>query len=251
HALVKPLRQRHRPLRRVPQPIVRSLLQLRRGEGRRRIPLLFLLCDRRHLPFRAAHRRHNLVRRFLVRYLYFLALALAQLRFEDRRLARVQHGCGTNARISCSRSAINRSATVCTRPAESPRRTLFHSSGDTLYPTIRSSTRRACCASTRFPSTCRGFSNAARIAFGVISLNVTRKIFFGSIGGMFTSSRSFLPLAFLDFASSFSSAAFSSASLPLCPFEETSSSVNFAGFDSTIARCCEIASPSRSGSPAR
>ena len=45
---------------------------------------------------------------------------------------------------------------------------------------MRSSTRRACCASTRFVSICRGCSKAARIALGVISLNVTRKIFFGS-----------------------------------------------------------------------
>ena len=46
---------------------------------------------------------------------------------------------------------------------------------------MRSSTRRACCASTRLVSTCRGCSNAARIALGVISLKVTRKIFFGSV----------------------------------------------------------------------
>ena len=33
-------------------------------------------------------------------------------------------------------------------------------------------------------STCRGCSNAARIALGVISLKVTRKIFFGSVAGI-------------------------------------------------------------------
>src|SRR5260370_19518431 len=167
----------------------------------------------------------------------------------------VQYSCGTNARISCSRSTISRSAKVCTRLGDRPRRLLPHSSGETLYPTMRSSTRRACCASTRLVSTCRGFSNAARIAFGVMSLNVTRKIFFGSIGGMLISSRFFLalldlplasPLEFLDSASSFASA----APLPLFPLG-ASSSAYFVGLDSTIARCADIASPSRSGSPAK
>src|SRR6267378_2343638 len=44
---------------------------------------------------------------------------------------------------------------------------------------MRSSTRRACCASTKFESTCLGLSKAARMALGVISLKVTRKIGFG------------------------------------------------------------------------
>ena len=38
----------------------------------------------------------------------------------------VQYSTGLKALISCSRSTINRTATVCTRPAESPRRTLSH-----------------------------------------------------------------------------------------------------------------------------
>src|SRR6267142_1744334 len=46
---------------------------------------------------------------------------------------------------------------------------------------MRSSTRRACCASTKFESTCLGLSKAARMALGVISLKVTRKIFFGGV----------------------------------------------------------------------
>src|SRR3989344_5903592 len=60
----------------------------------------------------------------------------------------VQYSCGTNALISRSRSTINRSATDCTRPAESPGCTLRHKSGDSAYPTSRSKIRRACCAST-------------------------------------------------------------------------------------------------------
>ena len=49
-----------------------------------------------------------------------------------------------------------------------------------LYPTKRSSTRRACCASTRFMSMERGFSSAALTAFSVISLNTMRDILEGS-----------------------------------------------------------------------
>ena len=49
------------------------------------------------------------------------------------RLARlasiVQYSSGTNAWISRSRSTMRRSATDWTRPADSPRRTLFHSTG--------------------------------------------------------------------------------------------------------------------------
>ena len=38
----------------------------------------------------------------------------------------VQYSCATNAAISSSRSQIMRSAGLCTRPADSPRRTFFH-----------------------------------------------------------------------------------------------------------------------------
>jgi len=44
----------------------------------------------------------------------------------------VQYSLLSKARISRSRSTIRRSATVCTRPAESPRRTLSHNSGEIL-----------------------------------------------------------------------------------------------------------------------
>ena len=44
--------------------------------------------------------------------------------------SRVQYSTGTNALISRSRSTMSRRATVCTRPAERPRRTLSHSSGE-------------------------------------------------------------------------------------------------------------------------
>ena len=107
---------------------------------------------------------------------------------------------------------------------------------------MRSRTRRACCASTRCVSTCRGCSNAARIALGVISLNVTRKIFFGSVAAI-----SFFGLAF-----AVSSAVLGLGFVFFLKREPLGScSVNFAGLARTMARCAEMASPSRSGSPAR
>ena len=41
-----------------------------------------------------------------------------------------QYSSGRNASISFSRSQISRTATDCTRPADSPRRTFFQSSGE-------------------------------------------------------------------------------------------------------------------------
>ena len=40
-----------------------------------------------------------------------------------------QYSSDTNAWISRSRSVIMRTATDCTRPADSPRRTFFHNKG--------------------------------------------------------------------------------------------------------------------------
>ena len=47
----------------------------------------------------------------------------------------VQYSCALKASISASRSQIMRSAGLCTRPADSPWRTFFHSSGERLKPT--------------------------------------------------------------------------------------------------------------------
>ena len=124
----------------------------------------------------------------------------------------VQYSSFSNALISRSRSTISRRATVCTRPADKPRRTLSQSSGETWYPTSRSSTRRACCASTRFSSISRGCSKASCTARFVISLKLTRRM---------RSASSFL--FFFDFE----------------PLPNSS------------AKCAAIASPSRSGSGAR
>ncbi len=43
-----------------------------------------------------------------------------------------QYSSGLNASISFSLSTIRRTATLCTRPAESPRRTFFHKKGESL-----------------------------------------------------------------------------------------------------------------------
>src|SRR4029077_19726960 len=89
------------------------------------------------------------------------------------------------------------------------------------------------------------------MALGVISLKVTRKIFLGSIGGMLISSRFFLAALDLPLASVLDSASsFSFASAALLPLLDVSSSY-LVGLESTIAKCADIASPSRSGSPAR
>ena len=51
--------------------------------------------------------------------------------FPSSRASTDQYSTGTNASISLSRSQMIRSATVCTRPAERPRQTFFHSRSDT------------------------------------------------------------------------------------------------------------------------
>ena len=92
------------------------------------------------------------------------------------RAKRCQYSSATNRSISASRSHTSFSATDWTRPALRPRRTLSHNSGLSLYPTIRSSTRRACCASTIRWSIERSSFNASSTACLVISLNSSRPI---------------------------------------------------------------------------
>ena len=91
-----------------------------------------------------------------------------------------QNSSGINALISRSRSTSKRTATDCTRPAESPRATFAHSKGDTIKPTTRSKKRRVCCAYTISVLSSPGVSNACWIAFFVISLKTTRLYFAGS-----------------------------------------------------------------------
>src|SRR6185437_11429039 len=96
--------------------------------------------------------------------------------FFSRCASTVQYSTGLNARISCSRSTMSRSATVCTRPADSPFFTVFQRRGLALYPTSRSSTRRACCASTFFSSMEVAWRMAFCTASRVISWNITRRM---------------------------------------------------------------------------
>ena len=91
HAFIQFLRQGHRALGGVAQPVVRRLLQFRGRERRRRIALLFLLRDRCDLPLRFAHRGHNLVGSFLVLYFDVRVFVLDELGFKKRWLAPIQH----------------------------------------------------------------------------------------------------------------------------------------------------------------
>ena len=91
-----------------------------------------------------------------------------------RRASMVHDSTGTNASISVSRSTTRRTATDCTRPAESPARTLRHSSGESRYPTRRSITRRASWADTSERSIFRGCASAASTASLVISWKTMR-----------------------------------------------------------------------------
>ena len=83
-----------------------------------------------------------------------------------------------NLSISRSRSTINLTATDWTRPAERLGRTFFQRTGESSKPTMRSSTRRACCASTSSWLIWRGFSMARVTAVLVISLKVMRLVSF-------------------------------------------------------------------------
>lgn len=89
---------------------------------------------------------------------------------------------GIKASISFSRSTTSRIATDWTRPAESVvvLGTFLQRIGETSNPTIRSRTRRACCASTRSWSMKRGLAIACVIAFLVISWNTILFVVFVS-----------------------------------------------------------------------
>jgi hypothetical protein len=50
---------------------------------------------------------------------------------------------------------------LCTRPADSPGRTFFHSRGDKLKPTRKSKARRACWAFTKSTDSSRGLAIAS------------------------------------------------------------------------------------------
>ena len=82
---------------------------------------------------------------------------------------RSQYSAETNAMRSRSRSTASRVATDCTLPAERPRVTFFHRTGDTSYPYSRSRIRLVSWASTSRWSMTRVSSSARAIASRVIS----------------------------------------------------------------------------------
>ena len=74
----------------------------------------------------------------------FISMALP-LASGTKKVATTRYAAsGWNVCISRSRSTIRRTATDCTRPAESEGLIFFQRMGDSLKPTMRSSTRRAC-----------------------------------------------------------------------------------------------------------
>src|SRR6266481_6538549 len=85
HTLIKFLREGHRALGGIAQPVVGGLLQFGSRERRRRVALLFLLRDRRNLPFRFADRVDDLVRALLVLYFDILGFVFEELGFEQWR----------------------------------------------------------------------------------------------------------------------------------------------------------------------
>ena len=139
HAFIELLRQHHGALHAEAQLARRFLLQGGRDERSDRIAALFLRADRFDDVLRAFEIGDQRIRDSPDRE------SPARLRpcgtagrrstgffFAARLASSVQYSCLTNARISRSRSTMTRTATVCTRPAERPRRTLSQSSGEIL-----------------------------------------------------------------------------------------------------------------------
>ena len=152
-AFVQLLRQAHGALG-VEAELARGfLLQRRGGEGRRRVAAALLAIDGEHpqragVPARRAAALRccarprarcvslvklncsTLVPRYSMQLQRKGLLAVLALAIDASSIpARLK------ASISSSRSQIMRSAGLCTRPADRPRRTFFHSSGERLKPT--------------------------------------------------------------------------------------------------------------------
>ena len=100
--------------------------------------------------------------------------------------SRLQYSSGIKAAISSSRSQIIRRATDWTRPALNPLFTFSQRIGLMLYPTIRSSIRLACWASTRFISMALGSFKDVFTAFFVISLKLIRYTFLSFTSSSFS-----------------------------------------------------------------
>ena len=135
-ALVQPLGEGHRLLRGEVEPVRRLLLELAGDERRRRVPPALASLDRRHpvarpsaAPRGARRRSPGPEPRPSSRPASPGGRGTPAAPCPPARASSVQYSTGTNALISRSRSTISRTATDCTRPAESPRRTFFQSSG--------------------------------------------------------------------------------------------------------------------------
>jgi len=157
----------------------------------------------------------------------------------ENRAVSDQYSSGTKASISFSLAQRIFTATDWTLPAESPRRTFFHRSGERVYPTSRSRIRRACWASNRFGSSGSGFAIPWVIPFLVISWKSTRRISGTDASEPAAFFAAVFPKGFFPFPAPLAPAAF-----PFLPRFTASSRM-------ASAMCQAIASPSRSGSGAR
>ena len=136
--LIEALRHHHGLLHAETQPGTGRLLQGRGDKGRRGLGscrLVLALADRigQLLPARRSRpgyllhcRGGNFSPRCLRTWKRILSPCCCRSAWTS------QYSSGTKAWISRSRSTIRRTATDCTRPAESPRATLAHSRGDTM-----------------------------------------------------------------------------------------------------------------------
>jgi len=116
------------------------------------------------------------VRGFLVFTSISSPLCLNKLGFEERRLPGIQHRVNgpvfpvaQKARIASSRSAISRSATVCTRTCGKATAHLVPQNRRNPVATNAIRARGGPAASTKFESTCLGCRRPREWPLGVIS----------------------------------------------------------------------------------
>ncbi len=109
-----------------------SLLVVKGGTGLRRRSFFCTAATRKLTPRSAARCRSDASWLGMESFLPWCSTSRASKaggEAADRLASMVQYSSVLKARTSCSRSTTSRSATVCTRPAESPRLTLSQSSG--------------------------------------------------------------------------------------------------------------------------
>ena len=182
HALVQALRDHHRAFYAEAQFARRILLQFAGREGRRRVAPTFLFLRRRTIQLLSSSAARIVSASSPLLTSTFSSTLPHKARVKGRRFraARcasiVQYSFFSNALISRSRSTIRRSATVCTRRQtnlDEPYPKAAAKPGSRPFGRVRG----APAAHLPGCGLCRaGAGKAARTAFCVISLNVTRRM---------------------------------------------------------------------------